>query len=63
MLNIESSTIIGNSNIDTVGKRISNDRQNKINKLRISEQRNKYINPKDRNLKDAYNKLNNIKHK
>jgi transcription initiation factor TFIIB len=63
LLNIESSTIIGKSNVDAVGKRISNDMQNKIDKLRILEQRTRYINPKDRNLKYAFNKLNNIKHK
>ncbi len=63
LLNIESSTIIGKSNIDAVGKRISNDMQNKIDKLRILEQRTRYINPKDRNLRYAFNKLNNIKHK
>ena len=63
LLNIESSTIIGKSNVDAIGKRISNDMRNKIDKLRILEQRTRYINPKDRNLKDAFNKLNNIKHK
>src|ERR671913_285595 len=63
LFNIESSTIIGKSNVDAVGKRISNDMQNKINKLRILEQRTRFINPKDRNLKYAFNKLNNIKHK
>ena len=63
LLNIESSTIIGKSNVDAVGKRISNDMQNKIDKLRILEQRTRFINPKDRNLKYAFNKLNNIKHK
>jgi transcription initiation factor TFIIB len=61
--NIESSTIIGKSNVDAVGKRISTDMQNKIEKLRIMEQRTRYINAKDRNLKYAFNKLNNIKHK
>jgi transcription initiation factor TFIIB len=63
LLNIESSTIIGKSNVDAIGKRISNDMRNKIDKLRILEQRTRYINPKDRNLKYAFNKLNNIKHK
>lgn len=63
LFNIESSTIIGKSNVDAVGKRISNDMQNKIDKLRIMEQRTRYINPRDRNLKDAFTKLNNIKHK
>jgi transcription initiation factor TFIIB len=63
LLNIESSTIIGKSNVDVVGKRISNDMQNKIDKLRIWEQRTRFINPKDRNLKYAFDKLNNIKHK
>jgi transcription initiation factor TFIIB len=63
LFNIESSTIIGKSNVDAVGKRISNDMQNKIDKLRIWEQRTRYINPKNRNLKYAFNKLNNIKHK
>ena len=63
LLNIESSTIIGKSNVDAVGKRISNDMRNKIDKLRILEQRTRFINPKDRNLKYAFNKLNNIKHK
>ena len=63
LLNIESSTIIGKSNVDAVGKKISNDMRNKIDKLRILEQRTRYINPKDRNLKYAFNKLNNIKHK
>jgi transcription initiation factor TFIIB len=61
--NIESSTIIGKSNVDAVGKRISTDMQNKIEKLRIMEQRTRYINAKDRNLNYAFNKLNNIKHK
>jgi transcription initiation factor TFIIB len=37
--------------------------QNKIDKLRIWEQRTRFINPKDRNLKYAFDKLNNIKHK
>jgi transcription initiation factor TFIIB len=37
--------------------------QNKIDKLRIWEQRTRYINPNERNLKDAFNKLNNITHK
>ncbi|MGE5634836.1 MAG: transcription initiation factor IIB [Deltaproteobacteria bacterium] len=63
LLNIESPTIIGKSNVDAVGKKISNDMQNKIDKLRIWEQRTRYINPKDRNLKYVFNKLNNIKHK
>ncbi|MGI9011065.1 MAG: transcription initiation factor IIB [Nitrososphaeraceae archaeon] len=63
LFNIESSTIIGRSNVDAVGKKISNDMQNKIDKLRIWEQRTRYINPKDRNLKYAFTKLNNIKHK
>lgn len=63
LFNIESSTIIGKSNVDAVGKRISNDMQNKIDKLRIWEQRTRFINPKDRNLKYAFDKLNNIKHK
>ena len=63
LFNIESSTIIGKSNVDAVGKRISNVMQNKIEKLRIWEQRTRYINPKDRNLKYAFNKLNNVKHK
>jgi transcription initiation factor TFIIB len=63
LFNIESSTIIGKSNVDAVGKRISNDMQNKINKLRIWEQRTRYINPNERNLKDAFDNLNNIKHK
>jgi transcription initiation factor TFIIB len=63
LFNIESSTIIGKSNVDAVGKRISNDMQNKIDKLRIMEQRTRYINAKDRNLKFAFMKLNNLKHK
>ena len=63
LFNIESSTIIGKSNVDAVGKRISNKMQNKIDKLRIMEQRTRYINAKDRNLKFAFMKLNNIKHK
>jgi transcription initiation factor TFIIB len=63
LFNIESSTIIGKSNVDAVGKRISNDMQNKIDKLRIWEQRTRFINPKDRNLKYAFDKLNNIQHK
>ena len=62
LFNIESSTIIGKSNVDAVGKRISNKMQNKIDKLRIMEQRTRYINAKDRNLKFAFTKLNNIKH-
>ena len=57
LLNIESSTIIGKSNVDVVGKRISNDMQNKIDKLRIWEQRTRFINPKDRNLKYAFDKI------
>ena len=60
LFDIESSTIIGKSNVDAIGKRISNDMQNKIDKLRIWEQRTRYINPNERNLKDAFNKLNNI---
>ncbi len=63
LFNIESSTIIGKSNVDAVGKKISNDMQNKIDKLRILEKRTRYINTKDRNLKYAFTKLNNIKHK
>ena len=63
LFNIESSTIIGKSNVDAVGKKISNDMQNKIDKLRIWEKRTRYINAKDRNLKDAFTKLNNVKHK
>ena len=63
LFNIESSTIIGKSNVDAVGKRISNDMQNKIDKLRIWEQRTRYTNPNERNLKAAFNKLNNIKQK
>ena len=63
LFSIESSTIIGKSNVDAVGKKISNDMQNKIDKLRILEKRTRYINPKDRNLKYAFTKLNNIKHK
>jgi transcription initiation factor TFIIB len=63
LFTIESSTIIGKSNVDAVGKRISNEMQNKIDKLRIIEQRTRYINAKDRNLKFAFMKLNNIKHK
>jgi transcription initiation factor TFIIB len=63
LLNIESSTIIGKSNVDVGGKKISNTTQNKIDKLRIWEQRTRYTNPKDRNLKYAFDKLNNIKHK
>ena len=63
LFDIESSTIIGKSNVDAIGKRISNDMQNKIDKLRIWEQRTRYTNPNERNLKDAFNKLNNITHK
>ena len=63
LFNIESSTIIGKSNVDAVGKRISNDMQNKIDKLRIIEQKTRYINAKERNLKYAFTKLNNVKHK
>jgi transcription initiation factor TFIIB len=63
LFNIESSTIIGKSNVDAVGKRISNDMQNKINKLRIWEQRTRYTNPNERNLKYAFDNLNNIQHK
>jgi transcription initiation factor TFIIB len=63
LFNIESSTIIGKSNVDAVGKKISNDMQNKIDKLRIWEKRTRYINSKDRNLKDAFTKLNNVKYK
>jgi transcription initiation factor TFIIB len=37
--------------------------QNKIDKLRIIEQRTRYINAKDRNLKFAFTKLNNVKYK
>jgi transcription initiation factor TFIIB len=63
LFNIESCTIIGKSNVDAIGKRISNDMQNRIDKLRILEKRTRYINPKDRNLKYAFMKLNNIKYK
>ena len=63
LFNIESSTIIGKSNVDAVGKKISNDMQSKIDKLRIWEKRTRYINPKDRNLKDAFTKLKNVKYK
>jgi transcription initiation factor TFIIB len=63
LFNIESCTTIGKSNVDAIGKRISNDMQNRIDKLRILEKRTRYINPKDRNLKYAFTKLNNIKHK
>ena len=60
LLNIESSTIIGRSNVDAIGKKISNDMQTKVDRLRVWEQRTRYTNPKDRNLKHAFNKLNNI---
>ena len=63
LLNIESSTIIGRSNVDAIGKKISNDMQTKVDRLRVWEQRTRYTNPKDRNLKHAFNKLNNIKDK
>jgi transcription initiation factor TFIIB len=63
LFNIESSTIISKSNVDAIGKRISNDMQNKIDKLRIWEQRTRYTNPNERNLNNAFNKLNNIKYK
>lgn len=63
LFNIESSTTIGRSNIDATGKKISIDMENKIDKLRIWEQRTRYINPKDRNLKNAFTQLNSIKHK
>jgi transcription initiation factor TFIIB len=63
LFNIESSTTIGKSNVDAVGKRISSDMQNKIDKLRILEQRTRYTNSKDRNLKYAFTILNNVKHK
>ena len=63
LFNIESCTTIGKSNVDAIGKRISNDMQNRIDKLRILEKRTRYINQKDRNLKYAFTKLNNIKHK
>ena len=58
LLNIESSTIIGRSNVDAIGKKISNDMQTKVDRLRVWEQRTRYTNPKDRNLKYAFNKLN-----
>ena len=63
LFNIESSTIIGKSNVDAVGKRITNDMQIKMDKLRIWDKRTRYINAKDRNIKHAFTKLNNIKHK
>jgi transcription initiation factor TFIIB len=63
LFNIESSTIIGRSNVDAIGKKISKDMENKIDKLRIWERRTRYINAKDRNLKSAFTQLNSIKHK
>ena len=63
LFNIESSTTIGRSNVDAIGKKISKDMENKIDKLRIWERRTRYINPKDRNLKSAFTQLNSIKHK
>ena len=63
LFNIEPSTIIGKSNVDAVGKRITNDMQIKMDKLRIWDKRTRYINAKDRNIKHAFTKLNNIKHK
>jgi transcription initiation factor TFIIB len=63
LFNIESSTNIGRSNVDAIGKKISKDMENKIEKLRIWERRTRYINPKDRNVKSAFTQLNSIKHK
>lgn len=63
LCNIEYSTIIGRSNVDAAGKKISDSIQNKIDRLRIWDHRTRYINSKDRNLKYAFEELNNIKHK
>jgi transcription initiation factor TFIIB len=63
LFNIESSTTIGRSNVDSIGKKISKDMENKIDKLRIWERRTRYINPKDRNLKSAFTQLNSIRPK
>ena len=63
LLNIESATIIGRSNVDAIGKKISNDMQTIVDRLRVWEQRTRYTNPRDRNLKQAFNILNNIKDK
>jgi len=63
LFNIESSTTIGRSNVDAIGKKISKDMENKIDKLRIWERRTRYINPKDRNLKSAFTQLNSIRPK
>jgi transcription initiation factor TFIIIB Brf1 subunit/transcription initiation factor TFIIB len=57
--NIEYRTIIGRSNVGAAGKKISDSIQNKIDRLRIWDNRTRCINSKDRNLKYTFEELNN----